>query len=260
MKEMLHASTETPRWLRFPGARMMRRALRAVLGPAILLAISGDALGQDLWSAPIGTRISRSATLAGRIAPLPPGEFELVSRAIDRSPIEKGGVWLMSTAAGKYDASVWFFTNRERASLWNMNDLCRIPAFFSFVEGQGGRPDFECWKVSARTFDQKASGAFLEFVKRSTAAGSPNVAPFVYMQIVSRREILEVEYDFAPSRWGLSDDPRVWSQNAWNPANVRKDPARARALQVLADQGKPLSDALKAGLAGRPSEFIWKLQ
>jgi hypothetical protein len=240
----------------------------------IAILVATPVAAQDLASAPIGTKVEMSAIVYGRVVPLPPGSFELVSRLLERSQnktvngtavaggpqVHMAAVWLMSTASGSLDATVYIRTNQETLKGWNINKACSQAHYFTYLNGDSGR-EFDCWFVGAHTFDihHTPSPQLMEFLKRTGEVDRPNVMPDIY-QLVSRKgSAIEAEYSFSPRRWGLKDDNRPWAQNSWRSENAKKDPARARVMQLLTDQGQALCDALKAGIDGHDGGLAWKL-
>jgi hypothetical protein len=252
---------------------IVRIAAMAMFGFAAAPAMKARA--QDLATAPIGAKVSKTATLYGHLVPLPPGEFELLSRQIDvmqaksvnGAPAHSGGgnghmaaVWLMSLAAGKLDTIVYMRTN-ESSGRWNMSGNCsRTDVYFKFVDGKNSA-DFECWLASTHNFDISTtpSPAHQEYRNRTAAVGRPNMEPYLFFSIAHRRESMDVQYSFNPRRWQLADDESPYNTNAWRVSALKKVPAKARVLQLLTDQGQPLSDAIKLGLEGRESDVSWKL-
>ena len=247
---------------------MIRPLLAALLvhSPAILAA-------ENLDVAPIGTTVTGSFELGGRLIPLPEGSFQLAARSINESTSSGGGVYfptpkvahviVVQIRSPRLIAAV-----HARAALrpgstrfnWSGQPCKREDTLYrSDLTGSHG-DDENCLLVDHTTLNSsaRAQGIWKETASWLTAQ-RVQLPVLVIIADVTRfqgSQLVAATYAFNPRMYGCNAPvSRSYTDSPWHKNAIGADPQRVRFVESVTAWGKVVQGHFDALVAGRESKI-----
>lgn len=250
----------------------------AMLGGAKSACAQSDA-GKSLHLAPTGTTARGSFVIAGKVVPLPEGEFVLAATKVrEATPTEAGrpvhrpkivDVFLAQMEGRRIRAVVVAYTLLEAGSgatqdSW-VDQSCKPADTLFQLDLTEGRPDrANCLLVNhfVNTMSSSATGIYADAVAWLAQRGMESpVAVLIDAQITyieGNEKLLMARYAFNPEAFKC-DSPRSpsWAESPWHRSAIEKDPEKVRFVESVVEWGKSaqrqVTDAMEGQRAPVPA-------
>lgn len=246
----------------------MKRALLslAFLG-ATLAATVGGALAQSVSA---GQTLKREITIAGKSAPLPPGDWIVagVGPGVLKdgaAPGPYGLIWnvvlMRPTQDGRaIDAMMELNVNDLGVSDgWGVSASCSRKDFPLAVVRYKAGWDASCFFLTHSLWDwRKAATRAWGDAMRYAASRSwtlPQTTVTSGFRVANRRDVMDARIHFTTAFHGIPE-PQVadWSQSAWHATRIEKDERRIGFAKALTEWTVLTSGYMEAGLKRRLPE------
>lgn len=241
-------------------------ALLSTLLVATALAAPQAAKAQGVAA---GQVVTRDVTVAGKIAPLPPGQWIVAGLgpgavSHGENPGAYGAIWtvvlMRPTADGRaFDAMVELNVNDLGvAEGWGVPANCsRKDLAVAVIRYKTGW-DASCHFVTHLAWDwaRMTAPAWLDAERFARMRGwsLPQASVTSGVRVANRRDVIDIRFHFLAPAHGVADQQGVaWSQSAWRANPVVQDERRAAILRLLADWSSLASHAAEEGLKRRQS-------
>jgi len=247
----------------------MLRPLLALL----ILHIPAVHAAEDLLTAPIGTAVTGSFELAGKLVPLPDGAFQLAARSIIQPAMLEGSiaiprakiahVILVSIRPPRLRAAVHarasLKAERYLGSGW-AGEPCKKEGTLYRADLTGSHGEDEnCLLVdhSIRNLGPRAQGIWKDAADWLTAQNVELPVPVLITAQVTRfqnTQLVAASYAFNPRMYGCNAPvSRSYADSPWNKNAVNADPQRVRFVDSVTAWGKLVQTHFDALVTGRPS-------
>ena len=230
--------------------------------------------GVDLELAPIGTTVSGSFELGGRLIPLPEGNFQLAARSINQPPMLEGSmaspqpkighVIVVQIRPPRLIAAV-----HARAALrpdsyrfnW-LGEPCKKEDTLYRADLTGSHGENEnCLLVDHTILNlgPKAQGIWKDAATWLTTQKVQVPVPVVITAQVTRfqqSQLVAASYAFNPRMYGCSAPvTRSWADSPWHKNSIGADAQRVRFVESVTAWGKVVQTHFDALVAGRESKI-----
>lgn len=216
-----------------------------------------------------GQVVTRDVTVAGKVAPLPPGQWivaGLGAGAVARgeNPGAYGAIWtvvlMRPTADGRaFDAMVELNVNDLAvAEGWGVPANCsRKDISVAIIRYKTGW-DASCHFVTHLVWDwpRMTTPVWLDAERFARMRGwsLPQASVTSGVRVANRRDVIDIRFHFLPAAHGVAEPQGVaWPQSAWRAAPVMHDERRAAILRRLGEWSVAANHAAEEGLKRRQS-------
>ena len=238
-----------------------------------LVLCTGAARAEDLLTAPIGTTVTHSFELDGKLVPLPDGTFQLAARNINEPAMLEGSaasprpkvahVILVSFRPPRLRAAVHARTpikaERYQGRNW-VGEPCKKEGALYRADLTGSHGEDEnCLLVdhSVGNLGPRAQGIVREAADWLAAQGVQLPVPVLITAHVTRfqnTQLLGASYSFNPRMYGCNAPmSRSYAESPWNKKNVDADPQRVRFVESVITWGKLVQTHFDAVVASKSS-------
>ena len=240
---------------------------------AALLLVAPTVNAADLETAPIGTVVSGSFELGGRVFPLPEGSFQLAARSIHESASSAGGMYIPRPKVGhvvvvqirppRLIAAV-----HARAALrpeshrfnWSGQPCIKEDTLFRADLSGGHGENENCLLVDHMILmGPKAQGIWKDAATWLTEqkVQVPTQVITAHVTRFQQSRLVAASYAFNPRMYGCNaPQSQSWADSPWNKKNVDGDPQRVRFVDSVTAWGKVVQTHLDALIEGRESKVV----
>ena len=240
---------------------------------AALVLCMGAARAEDLLTAPIGTAVTGSFALGGKLIPLPDGTFRLAARSINEPPMVEGSIASPRARIGhvivvqirppRLIAAVHARAALEPESYqfhWSGQPCKREDTLYrSDLTGSHGENE-NCLLVNHTVLNlgPKAQGIWKDAAAWLAAQNVQLPGPMVITAEVTRfqrAQLVAASYAFNPRMYGCNAPvSRSWADSPWHKKQIEADPQRVRFVESVTAWGKVVQAHFDAVVAGRESK------
>lgn len=241
----------------------MFRFNTTLLAVAILcLGTTSAHANTGLESLPIGSVVKGTAQLEKKQFPLPPGDWQLVSRERRVWSGGAGGggpfvfIYLAQFENGVLAKAISAQTNLEPTGGGWVRDrtICdRADVHHAVFDRNYNVRDAECWTVNhlGMSLENNAWQVVKDFFRATDDKKRPKTALGISYFLVSHNDHLRLIYYTNPELAGFEPTPTAaWPGNHWHRDVMAGDAKRVAYIQQLKAEGEKLLPLVKAGLRG----------
>jgi hypothetical protein len=239
---------------------------------ALSMYASASIAADSLHVAPIGTTVSGSFDLGGRLIPLPEGDYVLAARTVSEPAMLDGSISMrrpkivrvmlvqvqpprlraaVLASAALLDGASYRFT-------WSGQPCKKEDTLYrADLTGSHGE-DENCLLVdhALGTFGPRSQGIWKEAANWLAEHNVQLPVPVLIVASVTRNQQWQhvaAAYAFNPRMYGC-DAPRsrTWADSPWHKKAIDADPQRARFVESVTAWGKVAQRHLDDLVAGRP--------
>ena len=240
---------------------------------ALVLNAGAAAAAESLHLAPLGTVVSGSFDLAGKLIPLPAGNFALAAATVSEPPMLEGDISKPRAKIARV-LLVQIEPPRLRAAVvasavlnpgtyrmtWVGNPCKRDDTLYrADLSGSVGSESDNCLLVdhTLGRFSPRSPGIWKDAATwlREQRVELP-VAVLIAANVTrsERWQLVTASYAFNPRMYGC-DAPRArtWAESPWHRKAVDGDPQRVRFVESVVGYGKAMQQHFDALVADRQS-------
>ena len=240
---------------------------------ALLLQSSAIFSAENLDVAPIGTAVTGSFELAGKIIPLPEGTFQLAARSINEAAMLEGSA-AIPRAKVVHVIVAYIRPPRLRAAVYARASLkpehylgtrwsgepCKKEGtlYRSDLTGSHGE-DENCLLVDHTMLNlgPRAQGIWKDAALWLSAQNVQVPVPIVITANVTRfqnTQLVAASYAFNPRMYGCNAPiSRSYTDSPWHKSAIDADPQRVRFVESVTVWGKVVQTHFDKLVAGQPS-------
>jgi len=237
----------------------------------VALLLTPAAHAADLEVAPIGTTVSGSFELGGRLIPLPEGTFHLAARSINESVHSGGGIYIsrpqvVHVVAVQIRPPRLIAAVHARTALrpeshrfnWAGQPCKREDTLYrADLTGSHGE-DENCLLVNHMTLlGPQAQGIWKDTATwlRGQNVQLPVMVITADVTRFQRSQLVAATYAFNPRMYGCNAPAsRSWAESPWHKNAISEDPQRVRFVESVTAWGKVVQTHFDALVAGRESK------
>ena len=247
----------------------MIRCLIAALvlqSPAVIAA-------ENLDAAPIGTSVTGSFELAGKLIPLPEGTFQLAARTLNEAAMLEGSIATPRTKV-VHVVLAYIRPPRLRAAVYVRASLkpdsyvgsrwsgepCKKDGTLYRADLTGSHGDNEnCLLVDHTMLNlgPHAQGIWKDAALWLSAQNVQVPVPIVITANVTRfqnTQLVAASYAFNPRMYGCNAPvSRSYTDSPWHKNAINADPQRVRFVESVTDWGKAVQTHFDKLVGGQPS-------
>jgi len=239
---------------------------------ALVLNAGAATAAESLHLAPLGTVVSGSFDLAGKLIPLPAGNFALAAATVSEPPMLEGDiskprakiarVVLVQIEPPRLRAAVVATAALTPTSFrfnW-MSQACKKEDTLYRADLTGGHGENEnCLLVdhALANFGPRSQGVWKDTAAWLADQKVQVPVPVLILANVTRSQrwqLVTASYAFNPRMYGC-DAPRSrsWAESPWNKKSIDADAQRVRFVQSVTGWGKVVQQHFNELVAGRQS-------
>ncbi len=242
---------------------------------ALVLCMPAANAAENLDAAPIGTAVTGSFELGGRLIPLPEGTFQLAARSINEPAMLEGSIAIPRAKIAHVilvdikpprlraavHARVALKPQYYRGFHW-LGQPCRKDdtLYRADLTGSHGE-DENCLLVdhSIRNFSPRGQGIWKDAADWLTAQNVQLPVPVLVTANVTRfqnTQLVSSSYAFNPRMYGCNAPiSRSYADSPWHKNAINADPQRVRFVESVTTWGKVVQGHFEALVAGKASSI-----